>query len=67
MSGSDVKIADRKLFIIGMLVFHEKEAEKECFMTRNLSRAFEKVDVSDESEPSWLEPELELKDIQLGS
>ena len=45
MSGSDVKIADRKLFIIGMLVFHEKEAEKECFMTRNLSRAFEKVDV----------------------
>ena len=22
---------------------------------------------SDESEPSWLEPELELKDIQLGS
>jgi hypothetical protein len=22
---------------------------------------------SDESEPSWLEPELELKDFQLGS
>ena len=25
------------------------------------------VTVSDESEPSWLEPELELKDFQLGS
>ena len=23
--------------------------------------------ISDESEPSWLEPELELKDFQLGS
>ena len=26
-----------------------------------------KPDISDESEPSWLEPELELKDFQLGS
>ena len=26
-----------------------------------------RLDISDESEPSWLEPELELKDIQLGS
>ena len=26
-----------------------------------------KVLISDESEPSWLEPELELKDFQLGS
>ena len=25
------------------------------------------VIASDESEPSWLKPELELKDIQLGS
>ena len=25
------------------------------------------VNASDESEPSWLEPELELKDFQLGS
>ena len=25
------------------------------------------VVASDESEPSWLEPELELKDFQLGS
>jgi hypothetical protein len=25
------------------------------------------VNNSDESEPSWLEPELELKDFQLGS
>ena len=25
------------------------------------------ADSSDESEPSWLEPELELKDFQLGS
>ena len=28
---------------------------------------FEKVDISDKSEPSWLEPQLELKDFQLGS
>ena len=27
----------------------------------------EQVNVSDESEPSWLEPELELKGFQLGS
>ena len=26
-----------------------------------------RLTVSDESEPSWLEPELELKDFQLGS
>ena len=26
-----------------------------------------KISQSDESEPSWLEPELELKDFQLGS
>ena len=25
------------------------------------------IATSDESEPSWLEPELELKDFQLGS
>ena len=25
------------------------------------------IDTSDESEPSWLEPQLELKDLRLGS
>ena len=33
----------------------------------SLSTSDEYLFSSDESEPSWLEPELELKDFQLGS
>ena len=33
----------------------------------NVSVWYNKVRSSDEPEPSWLEPQLELKDFQLGS
>ena len=37
------------------------------FPIKILQEFFKYLITSDESEPSWLEPELELKDFQLGS
>ena len=52
---------------VGLLSIEKHSSEQKLDSNRSQKVGFLMMVTSDEFEPSWLEPQLELKDFQLGS